>query len=239
MENTLLKTIRIPSSACDMTGKLGIRNLFDCFMDLAGEHADVLGVGYIDMLRRESFWVAVRTRVRIRRMPEMGCSVTAETWPGKPGRAKSERYYRLLDGDEILAVGRTEWAAQDIGTGAIRRTDSIGWPDIETRSDRVCGEPFTRFLPLASGETFSYTVSSMDIDTGRHMNNVAYIRMLLATLSTEELAPGFSEAEISYRRACFEGECLTVRRVCSDGAWSFQVERPDGEIAVQASFLKA
>jgi len=181
--------------------------------------------------------MAVRTKVKIIRRPLMGQEVQGETWPGKPGLAKSDRFYRLWDGETLLAEGRTEWAVQDINTGAIRRTDSYGWPDIEPRQERVCAEPFTRFKPMTEGEMFSYTVGSMDIDTGRHMNNVAYIRMLLGTFSTAELAGmDIREAEASYRLACFEGETVTIRRALTDDTCLFQVEKTDGSAAMQALF---
>lgn len=237
MDSILKKEKLVLSSDCDAEGQLGIRNIFDWIMDLAAEHAARLGVGYYEMLERGCFWVAVRTRVKIYRRPALGQAVQAETWPAKPALAKSDRFYRLLSDGETLVEARTEWTAQDLNTGAIRRTDSYGWPDIETLPERVCGEAFTRFRAVSEGETFSYTVGSMDIDTGRHMNNVAYIRMLLGLFSTAELAAmDIYEAEVSYRRACMEGERLTVRRVKEDGAWLFQVEKPDGEPAMQAIF---
>ena len=239
MNNTWKKELTVLSSQCDAEGRLGIRNTFDLFMDMASEHAAQLGVGYDDMLEQRCCWVAVRTRVRFWRRPRLGEAVTAETWPGKPGLAKSERYYRLSCGGGVAAEGRTEWAAQDIDTGAVRRTDSYGFPmGFDFRPDRVCEEPFTRFRDIdVNGiePVRVYTVDPMDIDMGKHMNNVAYIRMLLGTFSTaEQEAMGITEAEISYRRACFEGEELRIYRRFDGGVWQFQVCRPDGETAIHA-----
>lgn len=229
----------IRSSLCDAEGRLGIPNTFDLFMDLASVHAAHLGVSYYDMLKRRCYWVAVRTRVRFYDRPRLGETVTAETWPGKPGLAKSDRYCRLLCGSKAAAEGRTEWAAQDIESGAVRRTDSFGFPiDLDFCPERVCAEPFTRFKDFDEGaaeQVRIYTVDAMDIDMGKHMNNVAYIRMLLGAFTTEELETmRISEVEISYRRACFEGEALKVYRRFEDGAWRFQVVRPDGETAIHA-----
>ena len=235
MDNSLITARTVLTSDCDAEGKLGVRNIFDWFMDLAAEHAALLGVGYHEMLEHGCIWVAVRTKVKIYHRSEMGRALQAETWPGKPGLAKSDRFYRLSEGGLVLTEGRTEWTAQDVHTGAIRRTDSYGWPDIETRQERVCEEAFTRFKRLAEGELFSYTVGSMDIDTGHHMNNVAYIRMLLGTFSAKELAGmDICGVEVSYRRACLEGEKLTIRRLRSMDCWQFQVEKMDGEAAMQA-----
>ena len=239
MNNTWNEKITILSSLCDAEGKLGVRNTFDVFMDLASVHAAHLGVGYYDMLDRRCYWVAVRTRVVFWERPRLGETVTAETWPGKPGLAKSDRFYRLSRSGAVLAEGRTEWAVQDIDTGVVRRTDSSGFPmELDFRAERVCAEPFTRFRDWdVSGEepVRVYEVDPMDIDMGRHMNNVAYIRMLLGTFSTaEQEKMDFSEVEISYRRACFEGEELKIYRRFEDDAWMFRVCRPDGETAIHA-----
>ena len=242
MENYWCKDYLILSSVCDFEGRLGIYNTFDVFMDLAAEHAAHLGVSYYDLLERNCYWVAVRTRVKFYERPRLADRIRAVTWPGKPGLAKCDRFYRLEAGGAVLAEGRTEWAAQDLETGAVRRADSFGYPvDMPHREERVCTEPFTRFrdfLPGADVQAFDYTVGSMDIDVGRHMNNVAYIRMLLGTFSTGELgAMDAKEMEISYRRGCYEGERLHILRQAVMGGWLFQVCKEDGETAVHAKLL--
>ena len=242
MENILEREHLILTSECDAEGKLGIKNTFDLYMDLAALHAYRLGIGYYDMLAYRCYWVAVRTRVRFYDRPKLGERVETLTWPGKPGLAKMDRFYQLRQGERILSEGRTEWGVQDIDTGGVRRTKSYPYPfDLPTREERVCEEPFTLFRDAdAEGkeQLCEYTVSSMDIDVGHHMNNVAYIRMLLSTFSTEELADmDISELEIAYRHACFEGETLRIYRWAEDDSRRFQVIRPDGGTAVQARLL--
>ncbi len=239
MENQLTKEYAVWTSLSDAEGRLGIRHVFDICMDLASEHALHLGVGYYDMLDRRSFWVAVRTRLRFYDRPKLGDSFTALTWPGKPGLAKCDRYYRLYRGDSVFVEGRTEWAGQDVDTGAVRRSNSFGYPmEMLVRPERVCEEPFTRFHDAdISGmrPVRRYTVDPMDIDLGGHMNNVAYIRMLLGTFSVaEQISMRVTEAEISYRRACFEGETLAVYRWQEGNIRRFEVRKPDGETAVHA-----
>ena len=239
MNNHLIKNYTVQTSLCDAQGLLGIRNLFDICMDLASEHAEQLGVGYYDMLERHAFWIAVRTRIRFSARPRLGESFAAMTWPGKPGLAKCDRFYRLYRGDQVFAEGRTEWAGQDTETGIVRRSNSFGYPmELEPLPEVVCAEPFTRFRDADVSEmepVRRYTVDPMDVDVGRHMNNVAYIRMLLGTFSTEEQAGmDAREMEVSYRRACYEGEELSVYRWREEDAWRFEVRRPDRETAVHA-----
>ncbi len=242
MENYLKRDVLILSSFCDAEGKLGIRSIFDLCMDLAAEHAAKLGVSYYDMLAQRCYWVAVRTRIKLYRRPMLMAGIQAETWPGKPGLAKCDRFYRLSGDGEVLAEGRTEWAAQDVDTGVIRRSSSYGYPmELAHREEKLCAEPFTRFKdfePSGGGAARRYTVGSMDIDLGRHMNNVAYIRMLLGTFTTEEQAAmDVSEVEISYRLGCYEGETLEIDRELREDGWYFQVRKENGEAAVHARLL--
>lgn len=238
-ENCFEKEYTVLTSACDAQGLLGVRSVFDLFMDMAAEHAERLHVSYEEMLAQRCFWVAVRTRVRLYERPPMGQKLTAMTWPARPTLAKCDRFYTLARGADTVAEGRTEWAVQDIDTGRVRRMDSFSYPlDMEHRAERVCGGPFTRFKAAEAGPADfwgKYTVGSMDIDTGRHMNNVAYIRMLLNTFTTAELAAmDMREVEISYRLGCYEGEALSIYRAGDGEGWRFQVQKPDGQIAVQA-----
>lgn len=241
MESIWSKDYTIMTSLCDARGLLGIKNIFDIFMDMASEHAARLGVGYYDMLERRCFWIAVRTRVKLYGRPRLGDTLRAETWPGKPGLAKSDRFYRILRDGAVMAEGRTEWAVQDIDTGAVRRTDSYGFPmELGFRDERVCEAPFRRFRAGQTAPEYccAYTVGSQDIDVGHHMNNVAYVRMLLGTFTTAELAAmDVTEAEISYRLACFEGEELAIERRREADGFRFDVLRPDGQTAAQAMLV--
>ena len=225
------------TSKLDYRGQLKTAGLFDLFMDLAAQQAEDLGVGFHDMMAHRAFWLAVRTRVRIYRTPGYMDKVTVRTWPGAHGQVKFDRFYRLSMDGETLAEGRTEWAAQNVDTGRVMKPDDFGYPtDMEPLPERVCDGPFTRFRekPLEENRLCTYTVCSRDIDTGRHMNNVAYVRMLMGTFTLAELdRMDIAEVEIAYSAACREGEELTVYRRRDEEGWHFLVQKPDGSAAAQ------
>ncbi len=238
MENSFEKDFTVVSSVTDPAGRLSIPGIFDLCMDLASEHAGRLGVGFDDMAARHAYWVAVRTRVRIYERPRLMERVRARTWPGEPGMVKCDRFYRLSRGDEILAEGRTEWIGQNTDTGRVMKIGEFGYPtELEHLPEKVCQERFTRFLDRPGPEDLlcRCTVGSRDIDMGRHMNNVAYVRLLLGTFSVAELeAMDVAEAEVSYVNACREGEELDVFRWRDGGGWRFLIQKAgDGSPAVQ------
>ena len=238
MKNILEQLITIPSSRTDARGQLSVVGAFHTIMDLASDHAEIIGVGYGDMCARGAYWVAVRTRLRFYDRPAMGQEVRLQTWPGKAGSVKCDRFYRISQGARPVIEGRTEWVAQDFETGRILKTDAFGYPlDMAVRPERVCDVPFTRFKddPAPENLVQTYTVGSQDIDTGRHMNNVAYVRMLMGTFTVAQIeAMDICEVEVAYRVACREGEALTIYRRQDGEGWHFLVCKADGTAAMQA-----
>ena len=95
-----------------MDGRLGVLGGLTLFQALAAEHAEQIGVGFAAMARRREFWLTVHCRIELLRPLALMDTVTGVTWP-EACRAESVRCfrsYRLRRGDEVFAVGRTEWA---------------------------------------------------------------------------------------------------------------------------------
>ena len=72
-----------------------------------------------------------------------------------------------------------------------------------------------------------YTVRPTDIDFGRHMNNVAYVRVLLDCFSAAELASGrIASMEVPVWRARSWASTAAVRRAAAASPSKRRTERP-------------
>ncbi len=205
--------LMIGPGQADREGLMSIPGVFAAFMDIAAVHADRLGVGMNAMDARGLFWVTARTKVRIVRRPAMGEVVTVQTWPDPPARVRGDRGYRIVKGDETLVLGKTEWAVVDVKNGGLRQFGEIYPPEMEFKTPPALEAPHVRIPDRFEGiEPFArYTVRSVDIDVGRHMNNTAYIRALLGAFSCDELARmDVHDIDVTYRASCFEGETLDL-----------------------------
>ena len=81
-----------------------------------------------------------------------------------------------------------------------------------------------------------YTVRPTDIDFGRHMNNVAYVRVLLDCFSAAELASGrIASMEVHYAAPCLEGENLGVYCRREESGCRLAIKKADGKAAVLAA----
>lgn len=237
MEAFYTKNQPVGVSMCDASGKLGISNTFGLFQDIASEHAEILGVGRKEMQQKGAFWVTARTRVHFYSRPEMMRSIDISTWPAKPGPMRCDRYYRMTGDGCLLAEGRTEWCVLDVASGRVVPPETMFGPDIEYRDEAVLPAPYARYKHNFTDDDLavSHAVRPSDVDIGRHMNNVAYLRLICDSFSVAELeALELQELEIWFCMPCFEGEKLDVLRRKTDYGYEFGVRRPDGRYAALA-----
>ena len=229
---------RVGASMCDASGRLGLANTFALFQDIASEHAEEIGVGFAAMRERNSFWLTVRTRVRFYRRPALMEPFEASTWAHAPGATRCDRFYRMTAGEEPLAEGRTEWCVYDIEKGAVRPASEAGFDeDFTFCEDTVLGEPYARFHHnfTDADRACTHAVRPSEVDLGRHMNNVAYLRLLTDSFSLEEQEKlDVEEMEILFCMPCFEGQALDVLRRETDYGYEFGIRRPDGRYAALA-----
>ena len=235
MEASEAYALTITPSLCDFDGKLSIPDCFSVFQDIAADHAERLGVGADAMFNRGLFWLTVKTKIHFLRRPAMPETVTVSTRPLAPEKVRSIREYRLTAGDELLAEGKTEWTVIETASGKIHPMADVFDPALELGREAGYTAPFCRIGPRFAPEERlgTYTVRSVDIDFGGHMNNVAYVRAVYGLLSTEarRTAPQ-NEVEIAFRSPCYEGESLTGFCRRQADAWELGLIKPDGTPAV-------
>ena len=217
----LSRDIKILPSMCGGDSRLSIPAALDIFQDTATLHADHFDIGPAGMGRRNYFWIITKTRIHINRLPEMMDDVTSSTWIQSADRVSCERDYSITCSDEVLAYGRSIWAVMSHDTGRLVHMSGLYPDDIEFDEAPPDDKPFLRFSKNFEGaeQAGEYTVRSIDIDLGGHMNNVNYVRAMLGCFSTEELAAkNIRELELNFISQTYEGETLRfVKRIADDG----------------------
>ena len=175
MDVVFMKEFPVLPSICDAAGALSYPGAFECFMDIATQHADRLGVGLRDLQPRNLFWLTVKTKIVFLCRPRMGENTTLITWPEVPGRLRCMRSYEMRQGDKLLLCAKTEWAVVDTATQRMVPASEV-FPNGDLfRRDTACTEAFTMIPDHFDGINpyAQYTVRSTDIDVGGHMNNAA------------------------------------------------------------------
>ncbi len=233
MEQVFERDYLIPPSICDCRGCLSYPGAFSIFMDLATEHAGKLGLGHGVLGARSLFWLTVRTKIRYFSRPAFDERVRLVTWPEKPGILRCNRSYEIRRGEELLVVGRTEWAVLNTAAGRVVPSAEVFPPELDCMRGPAIDETYARIPDRFEGrEPFAeYRVRSTDIDLGGHMNNAAYPRALLGAFSNAELAAmDLHTIDLLFRAPCYEGELLQFYRKEQAGALDLRMGRGDETI---------
>ncbi len=228
MDEIYEKELETAPSVCDASGRLSYHGAFGLFMDAASSHADRLGIGIGDLMKKNLFWLTVKTRVEFISRPRLGKPVIVRTWPEAPEKVRGDRSYELEQDGEVIIRGKTEWTVADTVTRRFAPIKEI-YPDgLSFARPSACPGPFAR-IPEDFEENdryFEHTVLSTDIDVGGHMNNTAYVRAVIGSFSNAELRSlDIRRIDVVFRASCFEGDRLIFQKRAADGGINVRVSR--------------
>ena len=204
-------------SDCDYSGKLSIPSTFRMLQDLATSHAEILGIGYETMIKKNMYWVAIKTVLEFEDYPKMLDEIKLETFPSEPNKIRCDRNYNVYDmNNNIIIQGKTEWVVINI----ISKRPEIVRDVYPSNMEYVKDKPITSIEFSSFNSTYddfkcvgSYTVNSQDIDLGGHLNNAEYLRVVFGYLTTKELESfKIKRVEVNYKTASYELESLKFFR---------------------------
>ena len=211
--------LRAMPSMCDENSHMSIPAILDMFQDVAGIHADEVGIGAIELEEKGLFWIVAKLRLRITRRPLVQEMLDAVTWIQPAERVSCERDWSISKDGETLAYVRSIWAALRRDNGRPAHMSGF-YPDSDFTIAPPDTEAFTRMSKNFEGAELlgEYRIRSVDIDRGGHMNNVNYVRAMLGCFSCAQLAEmDIHELDMQFIQQCYEGETIRfVKRVSED-----------------------
>ena len=158
-----------------------ISSVLDLFQTAAGEHADILGIGFQSFLKQNKIWAIIRTKFEIIKQPLVNSKVIVRTWPLVPGKIDADRCYQILSLEgEVLVQGISKWVNIDLNSRRIIRIKD--WNYGEGEFDQDYGLT-SNFIKIQNFETNNSLIkvrpSYLDLDHNGHVNNSKYGEFIL------------------------------------------------------------
>lgn len=229
-EKTYTHHYRLIAAQCNAQRELAPAKLLQLLIEVATEHADLLGVGFRQLAADGNLWVLSRIAFEMKRYPTVLEEFSITTWVEGYNRHFSERNFELRGSDgEVIGYARSIWVAINVNT---RRPANLDGFDFlaDVVSDRPC--PIDRqgkLRPIDPPQTVQpYRFEVSDIDVNRHVTSSRYAELIidrqdLATYDSRYI----SRFEIEYRHEAHYGDEVEIRS-------SFT---PDGTALVSAIML--
>lgn len=206
--------ITLYNSYFDANENITPKSILSIFQDVAGLHAEEIGVGFSAMYEKNLYWVLSRVKYDILKMPQPNQTVIVETWPHEKGRIDFDRDMKILDENgEVLIIGTSKWCVINTETRSLQRSDNVNYIG-EVCPDINYPEKFNK-LTVPNFETtnqLSYIVKFCDIDHNKHMNNTNYGTIILNSVKNKS----FSHFEINFVSESLLDDEISVSTLATD-----------------------
>lgn len=230
--------MRAMPSMCDRDSLMSIPAILDMFQDVAGIHADSVGIGALELEEKGLFWIVSKMRLVINKRPLVQEMLDAVTWIQPAERATCERDWSISKDGEVLAYVRSIWAALKRENFRPAHMADF-YPDSDFTIAPPDDKPFARIKKDFDGAEplGEYTIRSVDIDRGGHMNNVNYVRAMLGCFSCDEIKEmDIHELDMQFLLQCYEGETISfVKRPAESGIMEVGAFNGEGRLCFMAA----
>lgn len=221
------KIYSLRTSDFDENEKLHPWSILDLFQDIAGLHAEMLGIGRSAFIKSGIVWVLVRTKYKIEKNPKVYDDVKVTTWPLSPKKLICQRDYLIesMDG-EVLVRGTSDWVLMDVESRRMTTAEML-YPFDETeaviRSLDGKLKKIRDFEPEEPG--FSILPGYADIDVNGHVNNARYAMFAENALGGMDI----ESMQIDYLHEVRCGEELTLYKSADGNTITLKGTGADGE----------
>lgn len=203
-------------------------------IDLATDHANELGIGFIKLEPRGLGWVLSRLAVEIQKWPSTGESYILSTWVETWNRHYSERCFSIKDNaGNILGYARTIWMVIDLKEHNSAGTANMELPEEYIRPVECPMSRISKHKVFEPNKSTEYTFQYTDLDFYGHVNTVKYIALLLNQFTLEQMERNLlSRFEIAFMHEARYGETAIITSRDEFTADEF----PDKPVKLQRNF---
>lgn len=174
------KEYHITSFLTNTRGNLGLYALLNLLQDVAHFHANILGLGYEQMIANKIFWVLTRQKLVMTKWPKWEDRILIKTWVRLSASAFTNRDFAIYLNDEKIGEATTSWMTLDAET---RRPKSIDHKELFANLNRLekISIEDEKIIPEKTEQPTlaEFKVRNSDIDQNNHVNNTKYAQWIL------------------------------------------------------------
>lgn len=222
-ENYYSKKYLINSYNINPLKNLGLFGTLQFLEDIAGLHADELGLGYQQMVEQDAFWVLTRQKLQMKKWPKWKDEIEIRTWSREPKGLSAFRDYEILNNNEVIGECTTSWMVLD---GVERRPMKINrTPEqLNSRKEDECLKISTEKVIFKNDpmNVIKFTVRNSDLDMNLHVNNTKYAQWALNSIPFDKhRTMQLVSYDINFLGEAYLNDEINVQIYVEDG-----VERP-------------
>lgn len=209
MEKILNITHRVVHSQTDYFGNLSVYQLGNMLLDIAGLHAENLGIAMDRLISKGFTWVIVGLKINIFCPIKVNQIIEIQTGINSITNLASERFFRVFVDNQLVASAQSMWMIIDykkrnsVFLGEIiNNLDDIVVSDMAIESYRRL-----KFNSLEEQKVFTKKITYTQLDINKHLYSMEYIKMVLDLFDLQRFEnQGIKSINMNYISEVLPGE---------------------------------
>lgn len=201
MEPYIEKSYFLSASDANAEGELSLTTLTSNIIDIATDHANLLGIGNPDMTDMSAGWILSRITIDMKSFPKVNTFYVIKTWIEDFNRHFSARCFSISSPEgHVYGYCRTIWLVIDTETHKNLGLSHFNMPPELILGEKAPIEMQSKHFPIyleeeentagkgikATHAPYHYTFRYCDLDFYRHVNTVKYVTLLLNQFTLAE-----------------------------------------------------
>lgn len=239
MKNIYEDIITLRTCDFDRYLRITASSVLDLFQEVAGAHAESLGIGFKATLEKNLLWVLTKVKFEIIKQPQIHTKVRVVTWPLTPSKITLRREYEVYSEDgELLIIGSSEWVFMHSELRRIMPAKDV-YPDIPLLEKMTFEEKFSKVkMPDVKTKDYHLIPRFSDIDMNSHVNNTKYASFVLDAFNPEE-KDEIKAVQIDYHREVKCGNRLLISYCLQEKELYAKGESSDSEVMFNCKIIFA
>lgn len=186
--NELTLNTAFKINAYDVYDRIKPSAVFDEFQNAASLHADKLGVGFDDLIKKKAVWMLIRCRYDVISYPSFEQPLNITTYPLRPKGIEFDREYEITDksGNKLIK-GSSMWCICNLETRKLMFGNEFNYNSEEYSDKRQYEGTLKKIPPIMTDgyKSFRSRTYFTDLDHNGHVNNTRYLDFIMNALSEE------------------------------------------------------
>lgn len=183
--------------------------ILDYAQEIAGNHADELGVGFNEFIKNDLIWIIVRNKVQILKTVKQIKETKVDSFITKPRLFELPRDYVFYHNDEEIIHARSIWVIFNLKEKRV--VVPTDYKVLFTEDEGLF--PRIKKLPIIQKDNLHYekdfVVPYSYLDHNGHMNNTHYLDLFLDIFKPQDNEI-IKEFQVEYISQCYLGDTLSL-----------------------------
>lgn len=218
-EAILTRSFYLSAAECNAQQEMSLPLLAQKLIDVATEHANILGIGNPNMPNPDMGWVLSRLTVEMNRYPHENTNYSITTWVEDWNRHFSRRAFSIADEEgNIMGYARSIWMVLNTSDRSNAGLTGLNFKH-EWISNMQCPIPMQeKHVRIEPDDNSSvYRFKYCDIDFYRHVNTVRYIDLLLNQFDMQDYDENIvNRLELSFLHEASYGMEIRIMKQSSE-----------------------